>query len=178
MQPRPGIATAACAAFVVLILAGCGSDDATISTVTETTTASTSTAAETTSTAEEEGPPPADVQADEPTGFISPTGNIGCFIDRRQVRCDISDRDWDPPSRPADCPSEVDYGQGIQLRAGAAPELVCAGDTVLGGGQELPYGQSIASGLLRCESEESGMSCRDVETGRGFTLSKESYELF
>ena len=163
------------AAIAALLIAGCGSDDSTSSTVTETetTTASTSTTTE-----GEEGPPPADVQVSGQTGFSSPTGNIGCLITKRQVRCDVSERDWKPPKRPADCPAEVDYGQGIQLRAGGTPEFVCAGDTVLGGGDELAYGQSIAAGLLRCESEESGMSCRDVESGRGFTLSKESYELF
>lgn len=93
------------------------------------------------------------------------------------MRCDIAERDWDPPAPPPDC--EFDYGQGVTLSAGAAAELVCAGDTVLGSnGQELGYGQSINAGLLRCESEESGLSCRDIETGRGFELSREGYEIF
>ncbi len=91
------------------------------------------------------------------------------------MRCDVSERDWEPPSKPKSC--KLDYGQGISLDAGAAPEFVCAGDTALGGGDPLPYGQSIASGLLRCESAESGMSCSDAETGRGFTISKQAYEL-
>jgi hypothetical protein len=93
------------------------------------------------------------------------------------VRCDIDKRDWDPPARPASCPDQVDYGQGIELRAGSKAKFVCAGDTALGAGDPLPYGQSIAAGLLRCESAESGISCRDVETGRGFSLSIQSYDL-
>ena len=109
-------------------------------------------------------------------GFTSPSGNIGCYIDRKNVRCDISERSWEPPKAPKDC--ELDYGQGIELTAGAEPGFVCAGDTALGGGEELAYGDSISSGLLRCESEESGMTCTDSETGRGFTISQESYELF
>ena len=48
-----------------------------------------------------------------------------------------------PPKAPADC--NLDYGQGIQMSAGGAPEFVCAGDTALGGGDPLPYGQSIAA---------------------------------
>ena len=69
-------------------------------------------------------------------------------------------------------------GRGSSCRAGGAADFVCAGDTALGGGDVLDYGTSIGAGLLLCESEESGMTCRDTETGRGFTLSKQSYEIF
>ena len=182
-SPAPAPALAALAALA--LLAGCGSDTTSTETVTaaaptetaSTTPETTSTATEssTTSTGEEGSPPAADVQVSKQTGFTSPTGNIGCVIDRRTVRCDISERDWQPPPRPAGCSDQVDFGQGISLDAGGSPAFVCAGDTTLGGGDPLPYGQSIAAGLLRCESEESGMSCRDIETGRGFTISKESY---
>jgi hypothetical protein len=164
--------------------AGCGdSGDGSTATVTETVTdsTSTSTTTETTSTetATDDGSlPPADQQVTELTPFTSPSGNIGCYIDRKSVRCDIERRDWDPPARPASCNENVDYGQGIQLAAGGAPEFVCAGDTALSVGNALPYGQSIGAGLLRCESSESGMSCRDIETGRGFSLSIQGYELF
>ena len=165
----------------LVLLAGCGDDEGTTVTQTDTVTESStaSTASEETSTAEEggeEGTPPADETVKELTGFTSPSGNIGCYIDRESVRCDIQDRSWDPPPPPKDC--KLDYGQGITMSAGAEPEFVCAGDTALGGGEELAYGQSIAAGLLRCESEESGMTCTDSETGRGFTISQESYELF
>jgi hypothetical protein len=168
----------------VLAIAGCGGDDET-STVNETTTASTSsdsTATDetrdltTTGSATEDGTvAPADIMVKKLTGFSSPTGNIGCYIDRSSVRCDIQDRDWEPPKAPADC--RLDYGQGIELRAGAAPEFVCAGDTTLGAGKPLEYGQSIGAGLLRCESQETGVTCTDAESGRSFTLSKESYDL-
>lgn len=176
----------------VLLLTACGDSETSTVTQTETVGASTSTSEETstgeTSTEEtsttvesttggsEGGAPPADVTVTELTGFTSPTGNIGCIIDRRSVRCDIRERDWDPPPAPADC--RLDYGQGISLTAGGAAAFVCAGDTALDAGQPIPYGQSIAAGLLRCESAESGMTCRDVETGRGFSLAQQAYELF
>jgi hypothetical protein len=112
----------------------------------------------------------------ELTGFSSPSGNIGCFIDLPSVRCDIGERDWEPPQAPRRC--ELDYGQGIELPAGAEARFVCAGDTALGGGPALAYGDSIAAGLLRCESSEAGMSCRDIESGRGFSLSRQGYEIF
>jgi len=177
------------ALLALALLAGCGDEESTQpSTVTETVSASTATEASATtdstestegtdSTEGEDGAaPPADRTVKELTGFTSPSGNIGCYIDRGTVRCDIAERDWEPPEAPADC--ELDYGQGISMDAGGAPAFVCAGDTALEGGPPLDYGESIAAGLLRCESEQSGMTCRDIETGRGFTLSQERYELF
>jgi hypothetical protein len=182
-SPAKTLATVVSVLGAALALAACGdSGSTTTSTVTETAQGSTSTAQSTTestatgSTTEDGSPPAADRTVTKLTGFTSPTGNIGCYIAPRSVRCDIGDRDWEPPKAPSGC--KLDYGQGIELRAGAAADFVCAGDTALGGGDVLDYGTSIGAGLLICESEESGMSCRDTETGRGFTLSKQSYKIF
>lgn len=112
----------------------------------------------------------------ELTGFISPSGNVGCMIDSDFVRCDIIDRQWSPPPRPADC--EFDYGQGISLARGEGPEFVCAGDTAFGADEELAYGDAIRAGALRCESAEAGVTCRDDGSERGFFVSRESYQLF
>jgi hypothetical protein len=181
-RPRLRLPLATTLLALALALAACGDDEPT--TVTETSTVTTEssttsgeeTSTESTTTADGETPE-ADVEVSDSAAFVSPTGNIGCFIDKTTVRCDIAERDWKAPKPPADC--ELDYGQGIALTAGGTAALVCAGDTVLGsGGQELAYGQSIAAGLLRCESSEQGMTCRDIETGRGFSLSRQSYELF
>ncbi len=180
----PRFALLLAAALAVLVLAGCGGSDSTsTSTVTETVGSSSTTAqstdttstASTTSTADGETPS-ADVEVTKLTGFTSPTGNIGCYIDKSTVRCDIGDRDWEPPAAPKSC--KLDYGQGIELKAGGSADFVCAGDTALGGGDPLDYGKSIGAGLLRCESEESGMTCRDVESGRGFSISKQGYDIF
>ena len=62
------------------------------------------------------GPTPDDREVHELTGFVSPSGNVSCMIDANWARCDIIDRDWSPPARPADC--EFDYGQGISLAPG------------------------------------------------------------
>lgn len=180
------LATAFAVAAAVA-LAGCGDGAGktdTVVTVTEEVTASAETTAQettigestATSTGEDGAPPAADREVTELTLFASPTGNIGCAIEPSDVRCDIGDRDWSPPPKPSGCSG--DYGQGITLSTGAAPEFVCANDSTLGGGDVLDYGQSIAAGLLRCESAATGMTCTDTETGRGFTLAKEGYELF
>ena len=109
-------------------------------------------------------------------GFTSPSGNVGCMLQSTYVRCDISERDWSPPPRPADC--EFDYGQGISLSAGEEAAFVCAGDTALGGGKPLDYGQSVSAGVMLCDSAESGITCRDTKTGYGFAIAREAYRVF
>lgn len=115
-------------------------------------------------------------QVTELTGFTSPSGNVGCYLDATMARCDIRDRSWAPPLRPASC--EFAYGQGMTLGAGRPAEFVCAGDTALGAGAELGYGDSITAGTLRCESADTGITCRDAKTRHGFALSREAYHLF
>lgn len=121
-------------------------------------------------------PPPKLVS--ELTGFQSPTGNVGCYIDASSVRCDIAERDWALPARPADCNEQVNFGQGLQLAADGESGFVCAGDTALGYGDVLAYGSSIAAGAIRCDSAESGITCRDNASGHGFMISRQAYQLF
>lgn len=120
--------------------------------------------------------PATDRVVQELTGFVAPSGNVSCMIDADWARCDIIDRDWSPPPRPADC--EFDYGQGISLAPGEQARFVCAGDTAFGADEVLPYGESITAGVLRCESAESGITCRDTKTGHGFEISRGAYRLF
>ncbi|MBO0677394.1 hypothetical protein JRC04_07955 [Mycolicibacterium sp. S2-37] len=117
------------------------------------------------------------VQAqDDLIGFTSPSGNIGCIMDASQVRCDIAQREWAPPPPPPDCP--LDYGQGIVLDAGGPAQWVCAGDTALAGGPPLPFGESAGMGDLRCDSTPTGMTCRDVITGHGFSIARQGNQMF
>jgi uncharacterized protein DUF6636 len=174
---RGNLLLAAVGMIAVLASSGCGEESPAVS---EGTPAAAPTAS-TTDPAEKQpdkltGPAPADREVTELTGFISPSGNVACMIDPSWVRCDIIDNDWSPPPRPADC--EFDYGQGISLAPGAPAEFVCAGDTAFGPDEVLPYGSSIAAGVLECESAESGVTCRDVDTGHGFSISRQEYQLF
>ncbi|WP_188108815.1 DUF6636 domain-containing protein [Mycolicibacter arupensis] len=110
--------------------------------------------------------------------FKSPSGNIACLVDADWVRCDIEERDWSPPPRPADCPSQTGYGQGIHLDAYGKPEFVCAGDTTFSpDAKTLKYGERDSSTTILCTSEAAGIRCENRE-GHGFVISRESYELF
>jgi hypothetical protein len=110
-------------------------------------------------------------------GFTSPSGNIGCILSDTLLRCDIGERDWSPPPRPADCPEFSDYGQGILIHPTGPARFVCAGDTAMGGGPVLAYGQFQAGGGMSCNSEPSGIWCSNSD-GHGFTISRQAYRTF
>lgn len=111
----------------------------------------------------------------ELTSFTSPSGNIGCYIEPNYVRCDVRERSWTPPPRPADCP--YDWGQGIRMSTGKPAGFVCAGDTALTTGNPLAYGDKMVGGSIECTSEPSGMSCWDFQYGGEFTISRDGYFL-
>lgn len=159
--------TLACVAAVAI--AACGDDEGgKTTTVVETVTTATTTATTGTSTT------PGASQSF--AAFQSPSKNIGCVAQDGYARCDIRDRDWQPPARPADC--DVDYGQGLSVQAGEAATFVCAGDTALDDAAPvLEYGTATKRGLVQCESAQAGITCRDEETGRGFFISRQSYKL-
>jgi hypothetical protein len=113
----------------------------------------------------------------ELTPFTSPSGNIGCYIDPDSVRCDIRERDWAPPPKPASCSENTDWGQGLQLTAGEPADFVCAGDTALTTENPLAYGDKIVAGSIECTSAPSGITCWDFQYGGEFSISREAYHL-
>src|SRR5882724_4480043 len=73
-------------------------------------------------------PSPSVTQVDEAI-FRTPSKNIACALTSKSVRCDIVNKSWQPPPKPADC--QLDWGFGVFLENGQAGFL-CAGDTVAG----------------------------------------------
>jgi uncharacterized protein DUF6636 len=111
--------------------------------------------------------------------FRTPTGNIGCAVADGTARCDIRQRDWSPPPRPASCPNIVDFGQGLIVGQSGPGRFVCAGDTALDpGGPPVAYGQVSQVGNFTCASRISGVTCRNTATGHGFQISRQGYEVF
>lgn len=111
-----------------------------------------------------------EASAAELKGFTSPSGNIGCYIDRDGVRCDIHEREWSPPPKPESCP--FDWGQGLAVGKKGKGHFVCAGDTAFGGDGVLGYGETIKRGRFRCKSKLSGMRCANTRNQHGFKLSR------
>ena len=110
------------------------------------------------------------------TAFQSPSHNIGCVISGQGARCDIRHRSWDPPPTPPSC--ELDYGFGLTVDRHGKGAFVCAGDTVLGQGHVLDYGDSLRRGRFRCASKHSGVKCVNKRNGHGFKLSRQRAKRF
>jgi hypothetical protein len=111
-----------------------------------------------------------------PEFFKTPSGNIGCYVDATDgVRCDIIERSWSPPPKPADC--EFDWGNsaGVDRRGS---RFLCYSDTVLVGDQTLPYGSRVRRGEFECASATEGVTCTHRPSGHGLFLSRASYRLF
>ncbi|MFN8160786.1 MAG: DUF6636 domain-containing protein [Solirubrobacterales bacterium] len=177
---RMAVIPAVLVALAGVAVAGCGSDTETVtSTVTERTvtvqpttetTTETSTSASTGTTGGSVTPGPS------LSSFKSPSGNIGCYLIGGTARCDIRERSWSPPPRPANCP--LDWGQGLEVGSSGS-RVVCAGDTALDpSAPVLAYGRSTAKGSIECVSATEGVTCTDNANWHGFFISRQSYRLF
>ncbi|MCM4083302.1 DUF6636 domain-containing protein [Paractinoplanes hotanensis] len=122
------------------------------------------------------GPAPVEAAVVDEAMFRTPSQNIACALTDSEVRCDIVRKAWKPPAKPADC--ELDWGNGLAVIGGRAT-FTCVGDTLVGTSETtLEYGQALRSGSVRCDSENLGLTCKDDETGHGFTLAVSRYTLF
>jgi hypothetical protein len=110
--------------------------------------------------------------------FRSPSGNIGCVMFEGGARCDIRKREWSPPSRPASCPEQVDFGQGLSVEHTGGASFVCAGDTAIDpSATELAYGEASELGGTQCISRSEGVTCAN-HAGHGFFVATQSYKIF
>jgi hypothetical protein len=109
--------------------------------------------------------------------FRSPSGNIGCAMDRSfGARCDIAKRNWRTPPKPRSC--DLDFGQGVAVGSHGRAHFVCAGDTALGARRILAYGHARRVGRYSCTSKRVGMRCVNRRSGHGFFLSRQRFRLF
>jgi hypothetical protein len=116
------------------------------------------------------------IQAEEFTGFKSPTGNIFCMIFEGTLRCDLLQNDAKLPPHPKDC--DLDWGNAFGVgQQNQKAERVCAGDSVANPRYPvLNYGKSISKEGFTCRSERTGMTCKN-KFGRGFFLSRQKQTL-
>ena len=131
--------------------------------------------------------------------FATPSGRIVCIIADDSVRCDFisSDKAWTSP-QPKGC--DLAWGDSLYLTQTAGS--TCHGDTLadtpaLDSGYvtwrrsgdptvvvngltlaALPYGSAILVGTLQCDSATTGVTCRNLTTGHGFSMATEAYTIF
>jgi len=141
---------------------------------------------------------PADEQPSQATSFVpgnlvsektamivSPSGNIGCDLSAHYAGCGV-----------LSYRSNGTYGKDeagspkwwFDLSSGGTPQLAGRSEGAFsldeafrGGGsspQVVEYDQSVTFGSWVCSSEETGMTCRNTETGHGVFLSSGRYETF
>jgi hypothetical protein len=104
------------------------------------------------------------------TFFENPRHNVGCVISSSGARCDVRDREWEPPPKPDWC--EVDWGNGLEVDRRGVANFVCAGDTVLGGKRVLGYRESIKRGRFSCTVHRNGVRCVNVRSEHGFKIAR------
>lgn len=122
---------------------------------------------------------PIAARADTFVNFQTPSHNIGCIADDSQLRCDIRSGLNNPHLPPrGNCPTEVDFGQGLWIAPTGPAHIVCAGDTALDpDARVIPYGTTFVHGAYRCQSETIGLTCRN-ESGHGFFLNRDVWRRF
>ena len=141
---------------------------------------------------------PADEQPGQATSFVpdnlvsektamivSPSGNIGCDLSAHYAGCGVLSYRSDGTYGKDEAGSPKWW---FDLSSGGTPQLAGRSEGAFsldeafrGGGsspQVVEYGQSVTFGSWVCSSEETGMTCRNTETGHGVFLSSGRYEAF
>lgn len=104
--------------------------------------------------------------------FLTPSRNIACFMVTDGgdfVDCFIEKYTFPQPG--AHCP----VGLVVSIEAGKLSKPSCYKDHISMESGVLPYGRSVTNGNFACVSRPEGVSCVDLTTGTGFTLSRDKY---
>jgi hypothetical protein len=100
--------------------------------------------------------------------FRSPSGNITCVVSTEDggfAQCELR-------SRP--------FGGGLMVpRSGGVSRYDVASDDDLAGRRfVLRYGTTTRLSVFSCTSRQSGMTCRNMRTHHGFTMSRRHQTIF
>jgi hypothetical protein len=111
-----------------------------------------------------------------PASFQTPSGNVHCLMRAEVLRCDVLERDHNPPPQPRDCPQG--WRGGLALRTAGETALLCDAGTVRDDEAfVLGYGARWLGPGITCESHEAGLRCANG-AGRGFQASRSRLTLF
>lgn len=113
---------------------------------------------------------PAPDDALDITAFSAPSGNIHCTLSDDQALCTVDEHFFDAPSG-------CDEAVTVRVGADGAAETACD-ESIESQGQELNYGQITGNGDFACEATQTHFECWSQQTGNGFQLAREYYELY
>lgn len=120
---------------------------------------------------DEATPAPPEVLAE----FASPSGNIVCAITSADVTCSIAQLNQQPAPVEG-CEGTVGYRVTLSAETGEVSLPCVPADAqpkpAEPSTQKLEYTQSVTQGQFTCTSADTGMSCKDDTTGKGFSIAK------
>lgn len=103
------------------------------------------------------------------SGFITPTGNIYCFMLGNDVFCQIDERQWETGCN--------DWW--VMKITPSGIEQVCENEGWVGGMIEASYGTVYYNGYYACEvGKYTGVNCWDSRTGHGFTMRQADHSTY
>ncbi|RJN31795.1 hypothetical protein [Nesterenkonia natronophila] len=102
------------------------------------------------------------------TEFSSPTGNINCQLDADDLRCTVTEYNFDAPE---DCEGGVTFRVSDQ-----GPATIDCSSSVSSQTQQLQYGELTGNTDFACEANEMFFECWSQRTGEGFEIAREYYE--
>ena len=122
--------------------------------------------------------------------FVSPSRNLRCGVVHwdgpATWGCSIIEKEWEFPRESPDdfCyDAQVSCGWGIEATGDEMPHPRKRGDVAFESEYRtdspvLGYGTSVSYSGITCVSEERGITCEDIRTGHGFTISKSLNEIW
>ncbi|AOZ73270.1 hypothetical protein BK816_08230 [Boudabousia tangfeifanii] len=116
---------------------------------------------------------PAPADAKEIPGFISPSQNIGCYINNDQAYCSIVTRDYAKEGAGA-CVGVF----GMKVTKDGDAQQTCddpAKGQIHDGLPTLDYGSSSKIGHFACSMERSGVTCWNMQTGKEFSMRRADF---
>lgn len=112
--------------------------------------------------------------------FRSPSRNIYCHISvfkgGNESRCDVHHHSYHVPPKPQWC--HFDWSGSVTLSRKARFACVSDPATESPHVRTLGYGHHLRVGHIKCTSRTTGMTCRNLRTGHGFTVSREAADFF
>ncbi len=103
------------------------------------------------------------------TEFSSPTGNINCELTDDEVRCTVLEYEFDAPS---DC----EDGATFRVDQDGEAEFDCD-NPVSSQGQELDYDEITGNSDFGCQADFFYFECWSQQSGSGFEIAREYFEL-
>jgi hypothetical protein len=109
--------------------------------------------------------------------FQNASQNISCNLGPGSVVCEISNRNYTPPTPPPACAQHSAWGDRAYIDDGGPVQLDCHNDTIhVQGEQVVNNGQTLSSGPFSCTADAASVKCTNSSSGHFFFLSPNTFQ--